>query len=173
MTEPSADWLRTLLDDALGEPVTLVGAWVDPPVAPPIRDATVVRAVFAYPALRLATLRHWRDTVELVSESEPGTTVHVVAHEASKWARLVMKAHPGTLAIAAEAPTLDSDGVLSGPDGLVALARSIAELDDPAEAGSLLEGGSAMVSPGERFEALERWLIRVRDHAGGKAKRLR
>ena len=77
--------------------------WLDAPVVPPLRGARALRGVFTLPHARVATLRHWRDSHEWTAE-HAGERWDVVLHEASTWARLLMKAHGGSVAIASRAP---------------------------------------------------------------------
>lgn len=128
------------VEAALDGEAGVLGGWVDAPVLPPLLDGRrALRLVYAYPAIRLSTLRHWRDEVELEVDG-----VHVVAMEASKWARLLLKQH---------APTLD----------VVQLAPASGSAP---EVGALQRLGMALlagdVGPAERFDRIEAWLVQVR-----------
>lgn len=161
--------LAAALRDACGPDALLLGAWIGGDVVPALPPPlTAVRGVFAYPAERIAGLRAWRDTVELV-ENVDGNEFHMVLHEASKWARLVLKQHPG--------PALWSGGELLAADGAAAVLRELRVLacavcgDDVtswlAVAGRpgalpVPAAGAAVPGPAERFDQLERWLVGAR-----------
>ncbi len=118
----------------------VLGGWVDAIVVPPLIDGRrAVRLVYAFPAMRVATLRHWRDEVEL-DEGD----LHVVAMEASKWARLLLKQHAPTLDVVRGAPAAGS-----APE-VLALQRL----------GIALAVGD--VGPAERFDRIDAWLVQVR-----------
>jgi len=138
----SAPW-----SGALGSGTCVIGGWTDVMVAPPLPPGTrALRVVFAYPSSRLATLRHWRDTYEFNALDAAGINVHVVMHEASKWARLVLKGHEMTLACVSRPPDQDSDGLL-------ATLRALCEHGPPP------------------FDQLDAWLLHVRDHVDESYRR--
>lgn len=131
---------------ALGEPARTLLVWTS--------GHGSARLVYAFPSRRLATLRHWRDEVE---------TPEFVGLEASKWARLMLKGHGGTLLQAAEAPSYDPRAL---SESLAALA---VELWTPAAtAWAERMGRPAMSAPStgitsaERFERVDAWLEAVR-----------
>ena len=137
--------------------------WLDAPVVPPLRGARALRGVFTLPHTRVATLRHWRDSHEWAAE-HAGERWDVVLHEASTWARLLMKAHGGSVAIASRAPAFDPLG--QGAElGAIAAACADARTDAwyaaagwaaPARDAATLEGAA-------RFERLDAWVRAARD----------
>lgn len=78
------------LHEALGE-------WALPVISWSRQDAPDL-VVYAFTSRRVATLRHWRDEVE---------TPTFVGLEASKWARLLLKGHGGSLLSCATPATAD------------------------------------------------------------------
>lgn len=159
--------LTAELRAACGPEAALLGAWVAGEVVPALPSGMVaVRGVYAFPAERVAGLRAWRDTVEFAADVD-GVAHHVVLHEASKWARLVLKQHPG--------PPLWTRGVCLAADGqralLEQLVRLTGDIDAAAQATWLaaagLDGAGATAShpavgPAQRFEQLEAWLLAAR-----------
>jgi hypothetical protein len=141
-------WEDRLLE-ALGEQVLPVVVWA--------RSDAPDLVVYAFSSVRLATLRHWRDEVE---------TASFVALEASKWARLLLKGHGGSLLSSAQPPTLDC--IETGSE-LGALAEALWTADASHWAGLVgippLALPNPPLSPEERFERVERWLTRVRSIA--------
>ncbi len=151
------------LEQALGEPALLVAGW---------REPHAIRLIYAFPSLRLATLAHWRDEVEFTFEGAP-----VVAFEASKWARLLLKSHGGTLLCSARPPAWDPHGLV---ESFCTLAASLWNDDATAwahargvpplasQSGQPLANlsGQPLANPTtpqpSRFDAINGWLIRVR-----------
>ncbi len=125
----------------------------------------MVHAVVAYPALRLATLRHWRDTFE-TTLTVGDAPVHLVAHEASKWARLLLKGHGGSLLIAGLEPVFDSSRLLSKL-GEIAGSCANADTREWCEAANGPAPAANTVSAQARFDALESWLTEARCFAIG------
>ena len=132
-----ADAVTARVAELIGEPCAVIQAWIEPATGVSPR---VVRAVYALPHHRVAGLRTWRDEGEGEATDVLGGGV-LVALEASKWARLVLKGHGPTLA-SSQLP-----GVLAGP-----LVTELAELAAAVAAGSA--AGS--------FDALDRWLAACR-----------
>lgn len=159
--------VRAAVCELAGSDAQVLGGWLGAPVLPLLpQDALALRGVYAFSATRIAGLRSWRDTVEVEIEHD-GRAVHVVMHEASKWARFVLKSHPG--------PRLWSDGVLVAADDrgdllerLGALARQSVDAHATrwlAVAGLDQSVPAQPLGPPERFAALEDWLIAVRQAA--------
>lgn len=130
-----------------GDDARIVAVWVDSTPTPALLRGIAVRAIYAFDAPRVAGLRHWRDTVEVFDESVavPGSAepiaVHFVAHEAAKWARLVLKGHkPSASSLCGAKNHFIGGDLLS--------VRSLAEL-----------------TKGPTFEPIEDWLQRVRSAA--------
>lgn len=155
--------LAGALTEALGEPATLVVAWTNT-VPTPAHGGPILRAVYAFPSRRLATLRHWRDEVEFDIADDAETT-RVVALEASKWARLLLKSHGGALLASASPPAFP--GASAGPAArLPALAR---DLWDPVATEWAAAAGvdplpeAPALTTDQRFERVETWLWSVRE----------
>lgn len=122
-----------LLTEAMEEPVTVHGIWG--PLAS--GELQVFRWVYSYPTWRLATLEHWRDEGEWSLGGE-----HVVAMEASKVARLMLKGYkPAAEWFGAAPNAADRHGA-----NLVEVCRRCAALDNPAD----------------RFAVANAWLESVR-----------
>lgn len=157
--DPAAvDAVSDALAEALGEPATVVALWCDAPATP---RGPVARLVYAYPSVRLATLRHWRDEAEFLVDAGDGP-MHVVALEASKWARLLLKSHGGTLLTSSRAADVDALGLAAPlPELVDALWDTVAE-DWCRRLG--VESGRTPVetTPAERFGHVEGWLHAVR-----------
>lgn len=158
------DEVRAAVCEQAGSDAQVLGVWVGGQVVPPLPDgALVVRGVYVFGAERVAGLRSWRDTVEVELLHE-GRAVHVVMHEASKWARFLLKSHPG--------PMLWSRGELVAMQETAPLMESVAVLnssviDRDAQrwllvAGVGAEDAKSPLGPPERFAALEAWLLAVR-----------
>ena len=111
----------------------LVAAWSED-------EGARVRLVYAFPSIRFATLRHWRDEAEYLDGG-----LHVVALEASKWARLLLKRHRATGDTSARLPEVASSS------------------------GSLLRDLNAdlagATSAPQRFALVDAWLEAVRREA--------
>jgi hypothetical protein len=161
-TDPEA--IAEILARALGEPAAMVAVWTDAPSVPAPRRRPRITAIYALPSRRFATLRHWRDEVE----TRTGDGVDVVAFEASKWARLLLKSHGGTLLTSLEIPESGTpEGQALGP-----LAASL--WDDVADAWIAAAGiprptldrpsGTSLGGPA-RFARAEAWLDAVRRRA--------
>lgn len=152
-----AAWVRAV-SGRLGESLILVGVWSGAPALPP---AELTRLVYALPSRRVATLRHWRDEDEWIADID-GTRHHVVAIEASKHARLLLKSHPPTLSCAARPADVDPHGLT---DDLPTLARGLWDaraLAWCAHAGIDPPAASAASGAGDRHARVEQWLVRVR-----------
>ncbi len=138
------------LQEALGERALPVIAWS--------RDDAPDLVVYAFTSRRLATLRHWRDEVE---------TPTFVGLEASKWARLLLKGHGGSL-LSCSTPATDDCLKMSARLEELAVelwnddATHWAKLagENPPER-SLLKRFRP-VSGSERFERVNSWLEDVR-----------
>ena len=120
----------------------------------------MIRLVFALPSIRVATLRHWRDEVEFSVDEHA-----VVGVEASKWARLLLKGHGGTLLTSAEPPSSAPQDIAGGLEDIAPLlwdaratAWSHAAKLEPMQRGPDVE-------PAARFETVNTWLVRVRQCA--------
>lgn len=122
------------IDDELA----LLATWAGP--APGM--AHQAAALVAYPAARLAGLRHWHDEPVL-----PPPHGEVLAMEASKWARLALKGHAGAIATMSAAPAYDPRGEAAA---LGAIARRCADGADGALVGQA------------RFDVLNAWLETLR-----------
>lgn len=137
------------LHEALGEWALPVIVWSRP-------DGPDV-VVYAFSSRRLATLRHWRDEVE---------TATFVGLEASKWARLLLKGHGGSLLRCVEPA---SDDCLEMSARLYGMAVELwnddaahwAKLAGKTPPNSLLTA-SRPISGEERFERVNAWLEDVR-----------
>lgn len=144
MTSGSADaafeLARRAVLDVLGEKAWVPGGFWSPTVSPALDGMIALRLVFVYSAPRVAGLRSWRDGVELVVQTEAGA-VHVVAHEAAKWARLALKGHGPSREIAG------TGAIVGDLPCVVALARLL---------------GAALPAS---FEAAEEWVLRSREAA--------
>lgn len=162
MSAPDASVIEAALRERAPE-ACLRALWLDAPVVPPLRGARALRGVFTLPHARVATLRHWRDSHEWTADYA-GERWDVVLHEASTWARLLMKSHGGSVAIASRAPTFDPLGLGAK---LAALAAACADArtdawytaagwSAPARAAATLEGAA-------RFERLDAWVRAARD----------
>lgn len=134
------------LRDGLGEWALPVIVW-SRPNAPDL-------VVYAFASVRLATLRHWRDEFE---------TPTFVALEASKWARLLLKGHGGSLLSSAQVPASDC---IETAGELSALARELWTEDATHWASLAGEEPLPMPNPPlsakERFERVDAWLAKVR-----------
>lgn len=128
------------LAEQLGPDARVVGGWDGPRVTPPLLSARAMRLIFVWPSETIAGLKPWRDGYEMLVEVD-GVDVHVVAHEASKWARLALKQH---------APTREI--VTSG-----AMVGDVAIVDQFAQIVSCASGS--------RLDALDAWLRTARKPA--------
>lgn len=129
--------LAARLSEELGEPVTVHGAWG------PMQsgELSVFRWVYSYPTWRMATLQHWRDEGEWILGGE-----HVVAIEASKVARLLLKGYePAVEWFGAQPIAADSHGF---------------RLADASRRCGLTE--RSVSSPAERFAIANDWLETLR-----------
>lgn len=155
MTDPALGArVAAAIADALEEPVLLVGVWPDPDGG--------LRAVYAFDSLRVATLRHWRDEVEIRVPHGPDAPWKgaVVAFEASKWARLLLKRHGGALLTSAE-PPIAGAAALCAP--LRGLARGLWTDDSTRWAERMNRAPLAASAPIDApFDAIDRWLQGVR-----------
>lgn len=119
----------------LGEEVTVHGLWGPFPSG----ELRIWRAVYSYPAWRLATLEHWRDEGEWRLSGAV-----VVAMEASKVARLLLKDHAQLATDFVDPPVLADVYA----QHLSSLARS-------------LNG-----DPAERYALINEWLTALRKASG-------
>lgn len=137
----------------------LVACWIGAPTLP-ARPHTL-HAVFAYPSQRLATLRHWQDTLETDVDGAP-----LVAHEASKWARLLLKGHAGAKAICLHPLAHEEAGLGEELAGIAARidGDDIEAWRDAAGWDAHARHARPLITAKQRFERLERWLLSVRCH---------
>jgi hypothetical protein len=134
-----------------------LGEWALPVVVWSRVDAPDL-VVYAFSSRRLATLRHWRDEVE---------TPTFVGLEASKWARLLLKGHGGSLLSCGKSAADDCLGMSARLQGMAVElwnedATHWAELADAAPPERALLTGFRPISGGERFERVNSWLEDVR-----------
>lgn len=151
LDEPAATWL---------------GGWIDPPVLPPLPAGHAVRLVYALPATRVAGLAPWRDAAERWGETPDGVPLHVLAMEASTWARLVLRGHLPTHATLARTPVECVPGALQRLRGRIdpdALRAAHAEWGEDAAWIDVASGLARSADPGhDRRAALDEWLASVR-----------
>ena len=153
--------------EALGEPADVVSVWHDRAPVPESPEP-LLRLVYAFPSVRLVTLRHWRDEFEVVADGH-----RIVGMEASKLARLLLKGHGGTLLALRPDPVVEAGSL--GHDA-VALAEQlwIDEARDWAVVAARLAPRSGQtasdvaLSAPERFDRVEAWLLRVRNFADAR-----
>ena len=141
------------VESLLGEPATVIAAWWSRMGASIDGPAPLLRVVYAFDAARLAGLRHWRDEVEgPLRDAEADHGAWVVAMEASKWARLLLKRQGGALWTALGPAAFDT--VDAAP--LAALAAGL------WDAVALQAARPAAPPLADPFDAVDAWLTSVR-----------
>ncbi len=143
-----------------GEDAVVIALFVDGALLPPLQRGRAAHVVYALPTARVAGLRSWRDGLEAHLEVADETWT-VVALEASTWARLVLRGHPG--------PSRWLSGALVDMGRSDAVAEHLRELAaravDGRAAGWLEAAGAAPPPTGAArpsIEEVEAWLTHAR-----------
>jgi hypothetical protein len=119
------------------EAIPIIG-WSGVAAVPPLPSPwCAIRLIFALPASRVASLRHWRHEAEVWTDD---AHLHVVAVEASVAARTLLVGEP-TVAQWAQGQVLDGTNSV-----------------DEATFSELFSSGDAV-----EFERVDRWLVDLRE----------